>query len=80
MTIKVYGADRCHKTQHYLRFLKEQNEEFQFLDVEKNEEFATELRSLYSNGKLNFPTITINTKKLRNPSDDEILRWIDKLK
>ena len=25
MTIKVYGADRCHKTQHYLRFLKEQN-------------------------------------------------------
>ena len=47
MTIKVYGADRCHKTQHYLRFLKEQNEEFQFLDVEKNEEFATELRSLY---------------------------------
>ena len=80
MTIKVYGADSCHKTQQYLRFLKEHNKEFLFLDVEKNEESATELRSLYSNGKLNFPTITINTKKLRNPSDEKILRWIDKLK
>ena len=80
MIIKLYGADRCHKTQHYLRFLAKQNLEFVFLDVEKNEEHANELRNLYTNGKLNFPTITINSKKLRNPSDDEFLKWIDKLK
>lgn len=80
MIIKLYGADRCHKTQHYLRFLEKQNVEFVFLDVEKNEEHANELRSLYTNGKLNFPTITINSKKLRNPSDDELSKWINKLK
>jgi len=35
---------------------------------------------LYTNGKLNFPTIVINSKKLRNPSDAELLKWIDRLK
>lgn len=80
MTIKLYGADRCHKTQHYLRFFKERLLDVVFLDVEKNEDHARELRSLYTNGKLNFPTILIDSKKLRNPSDKELLKWIDKLK
>ena len=80
MTIKLYGADRCHKTQHYLRLLKEHQLDFVFLDVEKSEENANELRSLYTTGKLNFPTITIDSKKLRNPSDVELLKWIEKLK
>ncbi len=80
MRIKLYGADRCHKTQHYLRFFQELQLDVVFLDVEKNEEFANELRSLYTNGKLNFPTITLDSKKLRNPSDEELLKWIDKLK
>ncbi len=80
MKIKLYGADRCHKTQHYLRFLAVQKLDVVFLDVEKNEEYANELRSLYTNGKLNFPTITIDSKKLRNPSDKELQKWIDKLK
>ena len=80
MIIKVYGADRCRKTQYYLRFLAKQNLEFVFLDVEKNDDHANELRNLFTNRKLNFPTITINSKKLRNPSDAELLKWIDKLK
>ena len=79
MMIKIYGADRCHKTQHYLSLLKEHQLDYVFLDVEKNEEHANELRSLYVNGKLNFPTITIHSKKLRNPSDAELLKWIHKL-
>ena len=80
MTITLYGADRCHKTQHYLRFLKEHQLDFVFLDVEKDEESAKELKSLYTTGRLNFPTITIDAKKLRNPSDAELLKWIEKLK
>lgn len=80
MKIKLYGADRCHKTQYYLRFLAAQKLDVVFLDVEKSEEYANELRSLYTNGKLNFPTITIDSKKLRNPSDKELQKWIDKLK
>ena len=72
MDITLYGADRCHKTQHYIRFFKGRNIDFVFLDVEKNETHANTLRSLYTNGKLNFPTITIDQKKLRNPSDSEL--------
>ena len=79
MKIKLYGAARCHKTQHYQEYLQERNLEYEFLDVEKNESHAEELRSLYINGKLNFPTITIDTKKLRNPSDEELSKWILKL-
>ena len=78
MTIKLFGAARCHKTQHYQRYFQEQNLEYDFLDVEKNEEYAQELRSLYTNRKLNFPTIVINTKKLRNPSDEEVQKWVEK--
>ncbi len=79
LNIKLYGADRCHKTQHYMRFFEAHMLDFEFLDVEKNEDHAEELRSLYTNRRLNFPTITINSKKLRNPSDQELTKWIDKL-
>lgn len=77
--IKLYGAERCHKTQYYMQFLKNRNLDFDFLDVEKNEQFAQELRSLYENNKLNFPTITIGKKKLRNPTDKELIKWLEKL-
>ena len=70
--IKLYGTERCHKTKYYQRFLEDKEVEYEFLDVEKNEDFAEELRGLYENRKLNFPTITIGKKKLRNPSDREL--------
>jgi len=35
----------------------------------ENEE---ELLNLYENRKLNFPSLTIGNKKLRNPSDNEL--------
>lgn len=78
MILKLYGAERCHKTQYYKSFFRERNLEFAFLDVEQNEEAAEELRKLYENRKLHFPTITINDKKLRNPSDRDLQKWIDK--
>lgn len=76
--IKLYGTERCHKTQYYKRFFENLNLDFTFLDVEESSIFAEELRNLYSNRKLNFPTVTINAKKLRNPSDNELLKWLDK--
>ncbi len=79
MTIKLYGAEKCHKTQYYKQFLKTRNLNYAFLDVAQNEYFAEELRNLYENKKLNFPTITIKTKKLRNPSDRDLQKWIYKL-
>jgi hypothetical protein len=52
---------------------------YAFLDVEGNEDHAKELRGLYESRKLNFPTITIGKKKLRNPSKEEIIKWTNKL-
>ncbi len=75
--INLYGAERCHKTQYYKTFLETRNLNYIFLDVEENKRDAEELRNLYKNRKLNFPTITINDKKLRNPSDEELQKWID---
>ncbi len=77
--VKLYGATRCHKTSYYKGLLDEMGQSFQFLDVEENEDFAEELKSLYENGKLNFPTITIGAKKLRNPYKEELLKWLNKL-
>jgi len=77
--VKLYGADGCHKTHYYQLLLAKRNLPFEFLDVEANEDHAEELRGLYENRKLNFPTITIGTKKLRNPTKQELDQWINKL-
>ncbi len=74
--IRVYGAERCHKTRFYIDFLKKKNLDFVFLDVEKDAEAALELKSLYTTGKLNFPTILVRGKKLRNPRIEELEKWI----
>lgn len=77
--IKLYGTERCHKTQYYKTFFESLKLEYVFLDVEENEIHATELRNLYENKKLNFPTITIKDKKLRNPSEKDLKKWLDKI-
>jgi arsenate reductase-like glutaredoxin family protein len=76
--IQLYGTEKCHKTQYYKTFLEARNLDYVFLDVQKNEVNAEELRNLYENRKLNFPTIKLNDKKLRNPSDAELQKWIEK--
>lgn len=80
LDIKLYGTERCHKTQYYKSFLNQKGLDFSFRDVEENDVFAEELKGLYENRKLNFPTITIGTKKLRNPSDKDLNKWLNKLK
>lgn len=74
--IRLYGAERCHKTQYYKRYFEGLNLNYEFHDVELNEDSAIELRGLYKNGKLNFPTITVGSKKLRNPSESDLKKWI----
>jgi len=77
--IKLYGASGCHKTTYYQLVLDDIGLPYDFLDVEQNEDHAEELRGLYENRRLNFPTITIGEKKLRNPYKDELVKWINKL-
>ena len=77
LEIKLYGTERCHKTQYYKAFFESRKLNYEMLDVEKNEEYAEELRNLYNNRKLNFPTITLGAKKLRNPTENELLKWLN---
>lgn len=77
--IILYGAARCHKTQYYRELLKREIQPFEFYDVEVNQGYAEELRGLYKGGKLNFPTLKVGEKRLRNPSDKELLKWITRL-
>ena len=75
--IRLYGAARCHKTQYYMEFMDSFRVAYMFLDVEKNEDYARELRALYENGKLNFPTVRVGDKRLRNPSEKELLKYLN---
>jgi arsenate reductase-like glutaredoxin family protein len=64
--IKLFGEERCHKKQHYKSFLKTRKLYYAFLNIGKTAN-AKELRNLYENRKLNFSTIIIHYKKLRDP-------------
>lgn len=77
--IKLYGEKGCHKTHYYQLVLDELGLPYKFLDVVKNKDYASALRNLYDTRKLNFPTITIGSKKLRNPYKEELLKWMHKL-
>ncbi|MFI1745245.1 glutaredoxin family protein [Thalassobellus sediminis] len=77
--IKLYGTDRCHKTKYYKAFLEAKKVEYQFFDVEGNKKSAEELRNLYETKELHFPTITIGEKRLRNPSEKDLNKWLGKL-
>ena len=79
MIIKLYGSKSCHKSDYYKTFLETRNLNYVFLDVIDSELNAEELRNLYKNRKLNFPTLLLGEKKLRNPSDYELDKWINKL-
>ncbi|MFK7952446.1 MAG: glutaredoxin family protein [Ekhidna sp.] len=77
--IILYGSKECHKTNYYRALLIERNLDYIFHDVIEDEQKAKELRSLYESGKLNFPTILVGDKKLRNPSDKDLNKWLDKI-
>ncbi len=76
--IRLYGAARCHKSRFYQKYLADKGICVKFLDVEKDRTAARELHGLYSSGKLNFPTLVIKGKKLRDPSMRELDRWLIK--
>lgn len=76
--VVLFGSKACHKTQHYQKLLSELGVPFSFLDVVENQEHANELKSLYVTHKLNFPTLLVKDKKLRNPFDSELVKWLEK--
>ena len=69
--INLYGAEWCSKTSMIRNYLQSQWIEFDYFDVEENEEAAEELRAIH-NGKLKFPTVTLEGTALKNPTITEL--------
>ena len=69
--IKLYGAEWCSKTSMIRNYLQSRWIEFDYFDVESDEEAAEELRALY-HGKLKFPTVAAEGQVLKNPSIAEL--------
>ena len=77
--IILFGSGSCHKTQFYKEYFEKNGISYHFKDVSLDPEAAEELRSLYENRRLNFPTLLIHGKKLRNPRIIEIEKVLNSL-
>ena len=69
--IKFYGADWCSDCRRAKKFLKENNIDFDFIDVDINAD-ATQLVESINKGKRIIPTIVINGKAYTNPDNSQL--------
>jgi thioredoxin reductase (NADPH) len=67
-TLKLYGADWCPDCRRAKAYLKENNIDFDFIDVDLDKE-ATALVEKINNGKRIIPTINLNGKTFTNPNN-----------
>ncbi len=67
-TLKLYGADWCPDCRRAKTYLKENNIDFEFVDVDLDES-ATRLVEKINKGKRIIPTIDFNGKTYTNPSN-----------
>ncbi len=67
-TLKLYGADWCPDCRRAKAYLKENNIDFEFVDVDLDES-ATRLVEKINKGKRIIPTIDFNGKTYTNPSN-----------
>ncbi|HKS28930.1 MAG TPA: glutaredoxin family protein [Pyrinomonadaceae bacterium] len=69
--VKVYGADWCGDTKHTLKHLDETGVDYDYINIETDEEAARWVRE-QNNGKERKPTIDINGRVLSVPSNEEL--------
>ncbi|NER12958.1 FAD-dependent oxidoreductase [Leptobacterium flavescens] len=69
--IKFYGADWCPDCRRAKSYLKENGIDFEFVDVDLDEEATKRVESI-NNGKRIIPTIIINERSYTNP-DNSVL-------
>ncbi len=67
--ITFYGADWCHDCRRAKAYLKENNIEYDFIDVDLDQT-ATDVVQTINNGKRIIPTIIIDDKPYTNPKND----------
>lgn len=66
--IKLYGADWCPDCRRAKAYLKENNIEYTFIDVDLDESATKKVESI-NNGKRIIPTLIINRKSYTNPDN-----------
>ena len=71
ITIDFYGADWCPDCRRAKSFLKENNIEYNFIDVDLDEQ-ATKRVEAINKGKRIIPTIIVNGKSHTNPKNDKL--------
>ena len=69
--IKLYGADWCPDCRRAKAFLKENNLEYTFIDVDLDKE-ATQIVEKINNGKRIIPTLIIEGKSYTNPDNQAL--------
>jgi len=70
-TIDLYGADWCPDCQRAKAYLKDNNIDYNFIDVDLDKDATARVESI-NNGKRIIPTVIINEKPFTNP-DNSIL-------
>jgi len=68
--ITFYGADWCPDCRRAKAFLKENNIQYSYIDVDLDEEATKRVESI-NNGKRIIPTIIINGTSYTNPDNDK---------
>ena len=69
--IQLYGADWCPDCRRAKSYLKENNIQYEFIDVDLDEQATRRVESI-NNGKRIIPTIIINGKSYTNPNNDRL--------
>ncbi|HEY0320881.1 MAG TPA: glutaredoxin family protein [Pyrinomonadaceae bacterium] len=69
--IKVYGADWCGDTKRTLRHLDELGVDYDYINIEQDEEAARWVRE-QNEGKERKPTVQINGRVLSEPGNEEL--------
>ena len=67
-TIKLYGADWCPDCRRAKAFLKENNIDFNFVDVDLDKEATARVEEI-NNGKRIIPTLIIHERSYTNPDN-----------
>lgn len=75
--LKLFGADWCPKTANIRNYLQSEWVDFEYYNVEQNEEAKEELKEFY-NGKVKFPTLSLGKDFLKNPKIREIREFVKK--
>jgi thioredoxin reductase (NADPH) len=69
--VEVYGADWCHDTKDTLQHLDSLGVDYDYIDIEQDEEGARWVRE-QNEGKERKPTVKINGRVLSVPSRAEL--------